>query len=188
MFDEIGKIRRSVELVQRRSESNANVFLRRRFDTFLFQIDEKHAKLTEMRDRAARLQKEKERDARKEANQGRKVKKGQEEILRALKERRVRLQDDPNVDIFDRMLNPVGSSIQWNDDQTLFFPVVFLYPEYGQTDYIEKFSENTRSARFRSLIWNVFVRSSESSINSSRCSVRHPPGTTIESINSIDWP
>ena len=87
-----------------------------------------------MRDRAARLQKEKERDARKDANQGRKVKKDQEEILRALKERRVRLQDDPNFDIFDRMHNPVGSSIQWNDagDRTLLFPVVFLYPEYGQ--------------------------------------------------------
>ncbi len=29
-------------------------------------------------------------------------------------------------------------------DQTLTFPVVFLYPEHAQTDYIKEFHENTR--------------------------------------------
>jgi len=108
-------------------------------------IDEKNSKLIEIRERSARLQKEKERDERKKSNQNRKVQKENEEILQALKERKIRIQNDPNFDIFDRSSNPVGSSIQWNDvDRTLLFPVVFLYPEFGQTDYIEKFSEQTR--------------------------------------------
>ncbi len=42
-------------------------------------------------------------------------------------------------------MNPAGSCIQLNElDQTLTFPVVFLYPEYGQTDYIKEFNENTK--------------------------------------------
>jgi hypothetical protein len=48
------------------------------------------------------------------------------------------------VNIFDRTCNPTGHCIQWNDvEQTLIFPVVFLYPEYGQTDYIQEFPETT---------------------------------------------
>ena len=62
-----------------------------------------------------------------------------------LKERHIHLQEDPSIDIFDRNINPAGSSIQLNEtDQTLQFPVVFLYPEYGQTDYIKEFHEHTR--------------------------------------------
>jgi hypothetical protein len=42
-------------------------------------------------------------------------------------------------------MNPAGSCIQLNElDQTLTFPVVFLYPEYGQTDYIKEFHENAK--------------------------------------------
>jgi hypothetical protein len=41
-------------------------------------------------------------------------------------------------------MNPNQKPIQLSEDGTsLIWPVVFLYPEYGQTDFIEAFEENS---------------------------------------------
>ncbi|CAM4853379.1 unnamed protein product [Rotaria socialis] len=104
-----------------------------------------NAQLIEMRDRSAKLQKEKERDERKQQGRERKQKSEHEKVLNAIRERNIHLQKDPSIDIFDISSNPAGSCVQLNEtDQTLTFPVVFLYPEYAQTDYVKTFHENTR--------------------------------------------
>ncbi|CAF1012765.1 unnamed protein product [Adineta steineri] len=98
-----------------------------------------------MRDRAAKLQKEKERDERKQQGQERKKKSEQDTVLNVVKSRNIHIQEDPSIDIFNISSNPAGSCIKLNEsDQTLTFPVVFLYPEYGQTDYIKEFHEDTK--------------------------------------------
>ncbi|UJR09986.1 hypothetical protein I4U23_014210 [Adineta vaga] len=102
-------------------------------------------KLIEIRDRAAKLQKEKERDDRKQQGLDRKQRNEQQKVLNAVKKHNIRLQEDPSFDIFNISSNPAGSCIQLNEEnQTLTFPVVFLYPEYGQTDYIKEFHQNTK--------------------------------------------
>lgn len=104
-----------------------------------------NSKLIEMRDRAAKLQKERERDERKQQNRDKKQRNEQEKVLRIVKQRGIHLQEDPSIDIFNISTNPAGSCVQLNEtDQTLTFPVVFLYPEYGQTDYIKEFHEHTK--------------------------------------------
>lgn len=67
-------------------------------------------------------------------------------MLDVVRQRRIHLQEDPSIDIFDISANPAGGCVKLNEsDQTLTFPVVFLYPEYAQTDYIKEFHEHTRS-------------------------------------------
>jgi len=104
-----------------------------------------NTKLIEMRDRAAKLQKEKERNERKQQGRERKQRSEHVKVLNVIKQRNIHLQEDPTIDIFNLSTNPAGSCVQLNEsDQTLTFPVVFLYPEYVQTDYIKEFHENTR--------------------------------------------
>ncbi|CAF1555423.1 unnamed protein product, partial [Didymodactylos carnosus] len=88
----------------------------------------------------AALLKEQERDERKRLVRDRKKKTEEEKILNAIKNRSIHLQTDPSIDIFDPNSSPLGSSIKLNDeDDTLIFPVVILYPEYSQTDYVKEF-------------------------------------------------
>ncbi|CAF4983073.1 unnamed protein product, partial [Rotaria sp. Silwood1] len=91
------------------------------------------------------LTKEKERDERKQQGRERKQKSEHTKVLNAIRQRNIHLEEDPTIDIFNISTNPAGSCVQLNEsDQTLTFPVVFLYPEYAQTDYIKEFHENTK--------------------------------------------
>lgn len=40
--------------------------------------------------------------------------------------------------------NATGAKVCLDEDGNLNWPVLFLYPEYGQTDFISAFQENTR--------------------------------------------
>ncbi len=40
--------------------------------------------------------------------------------------------------------HPSGERVYLEEDGSLVWPVMFLYPEYGQTDFIRGFSENHR--------------------------------------------
>jgi hypothetical protein len=40
--------------------------------------------------------------------------------------------------------HPSGAKVHVGSDEALYWPVLFVYPEYGQTDLIESFNENTR--------------------------------------------
>ena len=39
--------------------------------------------------------------------------------------------------------HPSGSKVVLNADNVLQWPVLFLYPEYGETDFIEAFDERS---------------------------------------------
>jgi hypothetical protein len=51
--------------------------------------------------------------------------------------------------MFDPSCNPQQKivSLADGDDGCLQWPVVFLYPEYGQTDFIEAYHENSTLVR-----------------------------------------
>lgn len=40
--------------------------------------------------------------------------------------------------------NTSGARVHVNDDGSLQWPVLFIYPEHSQTDFIEAFHENSR--------------------------------------------
>lgn len=40
--------------------------------------------------------------------------------------------------------HPSGGHVHLNESGQLVWPVLFVYPEYGQTDFIEAFNENDR--------------------------------------------
>lgn len=118
-------------------------------------VDKNHQKLAEIRDVAPKRQKEKERDERKQRNREQKTKSEEDKVIQALKERKIRIQNDPSCDIFDRNAIPTGTTIQWNEqEQFLTFPVVFLYPEFGQADYVKEFHQNTKIVEELSVIFN----------------------------------
>ena len=37
--------------------------------------------------------------------------------------------------------HPSGGAVKLNKDRTLSWPVMFLYPEFGQSDYVKAFHE-----------------------------------------------
>ncbi len=46
--------------------------------------------------------------------------------------------------LIENPMNPNQKPIQLAENgNNLIWPVVFLYPEYGQTDFIEAFDENS---------------------------------------------
>ena len=48
--------------------------------------------------------------------------------------------------------NPIEKTVRISEDGAdLLWPVVFLYPEYGQTDFVESFNENTKLLLFKTL-------------------------------------
>ena len=38
--------------------------------------------------------------------------------------------------------HPSGARVRLDDSGTLYWPVLFMYPEYAQTDFIQSFCEN----------------------------------------------
>uniref|UniRef100_A0A8B9IPY0 Tetratricopeptide repeat domain 4 n=1 Tax=Anser cygnoides TaxID=8845 RepID=A0A8B9IPY0_ANSCY len=120
-------------------------------------IDSKEKKLVEMRAKADKLKRAEERDARK-AKVMEKKEQGQKEILlAAIKERNIKLVLEPSNDeeeISDGLAeisldgfhsdNATGAKVHLDADGNLNWPVLFLYPEHEQTDFIEAFHENSR--------------------------------------------
>ncbi len=44
-------------------------------------------------------------------------------------------------------MNPLSKTVELTEDQLgLKWPVVFLYPEFGQTDFVESFDESSTYA------------------------------------------
>ncbi|XP_027318229.1 tetratricopeptide repeat protein 4 [Anas platyrhynchos] len=120
-------------------------------------IDSKEKKLVEMRAKADKLKRAAERDARK-AKVIEKKEQGQKEtLLAAIKERNIKLVLEPSneeEDISDGLAeisldgfhshNATGAKVHLDADGNLNWPVLFLYPEHEQTDFIEAFHENSR--------------------------------------------
>ncbi|XP_032048693.1 tetratricopeptide repeat protein 4 [Aythya fuligula] len=120
-------------------------------------IDSKEKKLVEMRAKADKLKRAAERDARK-AKVIEKKEQGQKEtLLAAIKERNIKLVFEPSneeEEISDGLAeisldgfhsdNATGAKVHLDADGNLNWPVLFLYPEHEQTDFIEAFHENSR--------------------------------------------
>ncbi|XP_009991901.1 PREDICTED: tetratricopeptide repeat protein 4 [Chaetura pelagica] len=121
------------------------------------QIDSKEKKLLELRAKADKLKRAEERDARKAKAMERKEQRQKEVLLAAIKERNIKLVLEPSneeEEISDGLAeisldgfhsdSAMGAKVHLDADGNLNWPVLFLYPEHEQTDFIAAFHENSR--------------------------------------------
>lgn len=82
-----------------------------------------------------KLRNEKKRQEEEEAER--------KEIISAIKKRGIKLADD---EVPFRSIHPAseGINVVLTENGTLTWPVIFMYPEYGQTDFIQAFNEEDK--------------------------------------------
>ncbi|XP_053776386.1 tetratricopeptide repeat protein 4 [Desmodus rotundus] len=121
------------------------------------QIDAKEKTLLEVRAKADKLKRTEERDMRKAKLKEKKEQNTNEALLQAIKARKVNLvpeaageEDDSSsagpcklLDMLN-IKNPYGARPSVDDQGRLSWPVLFLYPEYAQSDFISAFHEDSR--------------------------------------------
>ena len=100
---------------------------------------ENNNKLVDLAKKAEVELKKLQRDKRKEEANKKKILQIQEQIMNAVKQRGIKFRGS----IFES-IHPAadGHHVHLNENGNLIWPVIFLYPEYGQTDFIESFNEN----------------------------------------------
>ncbi|CAK6441111.1 unnamed protein product [Pipistrellus nathusii] len=121
------------------------------------QIDAKEKKLLEMRIKADRLKRTQQRDIRKAKLKEKKEQNQNEALLQAIKARNIKLvseaaseDEDSASEGLSALLdglsleNPYGTRLSIDDQGRLSWPVLFLYPEYAQSDFISAFHEDSR--------------------------------------------
>ena len=65
--------------------------------------------------------------------------------------------------------HPAGARVHLSPDGVLVWPVMLLYPEYGQSDYIEAFKETDRFTAYITLYTTCVYRQSVLSVRQTRC-------------------
>ncbi|XP_045403897.1 tetratricopeptide repeat protein 4 isoform X2 [Lemur catta] len=121
------------------------------------QIDAKEKKLLEVRAKADKLKRTEQRDVRKAKLKEKKEQNQNEALLQAVKARNIRLsqaacedEDSASEGLAELFLdglsseNPYGARLSLDDQGRLSWPVLFLYPEYAQSDFISAFHEDSR--------------------------------------------
>lgn len=122
------------------------------------QIDAKEKKLLELRAKADKLKRTQQRDLRKAKLKEQKEQNQNEALLEAVKARNIRLvsdavnQDEDSApagggELFLHGLssdNICGARLSLDDQGRLSWPVLLLYPEYAQSDFISAFHEDSR--------------------------------------------
>lgn len=121
------------------------------------QIDAKEKKLLEMRIKADRLKRTQQRDIRKAKLKEKKEQNQNEALLQAIKARNIKLvseaaseDEDSASEGLSALLdglsfeNPYGTRLSIDDQGRLSWPVLFLYPEYAQSDFVSAFHEDSR--------------------------------------------
>lgn len=122
------------------------------------QIDAKEKKLLEVRAKADKLKRTEQRDARKAQLKENKERSQNKALLQAVKARNIRfisevagededsVSDSPREIFLDGLSseNPYGARLSLDDQGKLSWPVLFLYPEYAQSDFISAFHEDSR--------------------------------------------
>ncbi|XP_012605129.2 tetratricopeptide repeat protein 4 [Microcebus murinus] len=121
------------------------------------QIDAKEKKLLEVRAKADKLKRTEQRDVRKAKVKEKKEQNQIEALLQAVKARNIRLsqaacedEDSASEGLAELFLdglsseNPYGARLSLDDQGRLSWPVLFLYPEYAQSDFISAFHEDSR--------------------------------------------
>ncbi|XP_023558463.1 tetratricopeptide repeat protein 4 isoform X2 [Octodon degus] len=120
-------------------------------------IDAKEKKLLEVRVKADKLKRTEQRDVRKARLKEKKQQNQNEALLQAIKDRSIRLMSEAagedggaaseGGEVFLDGLsfeNPYGARLSLDDQGRLSWPVLFLYPEYAQSDFISAFHEDSR--------------------------------------------
>ncbi|KAM3838832.1 tetratricopeptide repeat protein 4 isoform 2-T2 [Vipera latastei] len=120
-------------------------------------LDPQEKKLLEIRTKADRLKHTEERDLRKAKFQEKKEQCQKEALLKAIKDRNIKLSPVPSADemAISKDLGEMsldgfssesgtGAKVCLEDSGSLTWPVFFLYPEHGQTDFISAFHEESR--------------------------------------------
>ncbi|KAM5266321.1 tetratricopeptide repeat protein 4 isoform 2-T2 [Hipposideros larvatus] len=123
------------------------------------QINAKEKKLLELRAKADKLKRTEQRDIRKAKLKEKKERNQNEALLQAIKARNIRLvseaagEDEDSAsggrgELLDGLSldNFCGSRLSVDDQGRLSWPVLFLYPEYAQSDFISAFHEDSRSS------------------------------------------
>ncbi|XP_004607168.2 tetratricopeptide repeat protein 4 isoform X2 [Sorex araneus] len=122
------------------------------------QIDPTEKKLLEVRVKADKLKRTQQRDMRKAKVNEKKEQSKNEALLQAVQARGIRLaaaaageeedsdSEGPGELCLDGLSseNPCGARLSMDEQGRLSWPVLFLYPEYGQSDFISAFHEDSR--------------------------------------------
>ncbi|XP_037683060.1 tetratricopeptide repeat protein 4 isoform X2 [Choloepus didactylus] len=122
------------------------------------QIDAKEKKLLDTRAKADKLKRTQQRDIRKAKLKEKKEQNQNEALLQAIKARNIKLvsevagedEDSASEGLGELFLvglsseNPCGARVSLDDQGRLSWPVLFLYPEYTQSDFISAFHEDSR--------------------------------------------
>ncbi|KAH0618584.1 hypothetical protein JD844_017935 [Phrynosoma platyrhinos] len=119
--------------------------------------DPKEKKLLETRAKADRLKRTEERDFRKAKLQEKREQSQKQALLQAIKDRNIKLslassEDSTEISagLAEMSLNglssesALGANVCLQEDGSLTWPVLFLYPEHGQSDFISTFHEESR--------------------------------------------
>ncbi|XP_067846158.1 tetratricopeptide repeat protein 4 [Heptranchias perlo] len=137
------------------------------------QVEPKEKQLIELRAKADKQKRVEERNLRKEKLKEKKERVQTEALLNAIKERKIKLfqpqelssqnSDDEEDDrvlkalLFDGINSENGIVVHLDENGNLNWPVLFLYPEYEQMDFISAFHENTRFIDHLSVIFGENV-------------------------------
>lgn len=122
------------------------------------QIDATEKKLLDLRAKADKLKRTEQRDVRKAKLKEKKQQDQNEALLQAIKARNIRLvaeaagedEDSASEGLSELVLhglgseNPCGARLGVDDQGRLSWPVLFLYPEYAQSDLVSAFHEDSR--------------------------------------------
>ncbi|GFR95480.1 tetratricopeptide repeat protein 4 [Elysia marginata] len=113
-------------------------------------IDPENKLILDLRVRADKRKREQERDERKQALQERKEEAEERKLLQAIQSRGIRVSSvkvskdsklDPLLLTAMECHNPTGAKVHQDADGILHWPVLFLYPEFAETDFIHAFCE-----------------------------------------------
>jgi len=122
-------------------------------------------KIIELRSKADKLLREQERDKRREMAKHRKTTAEEEKLVNAIQERGITLAGlSTHAPASNSQLlvlqsiesnHPSGAKVTLSDDGSLQWPVMFLYPEYAESDFINAFNENSTFADHLSLMFGA---------------------------------
>ncbi|XP_075038212.1 tetratricopeptide repeat protein 4 [Mixophyes fleayi] len=111
-------------------------------------------KLLETRTKADKLHRAAERDVRKMRQAEKKNQAEKDALLRAIQDRGIKLLDERSeeeeetsggsLDGISSSENVTGAHVRLDEGGRLTWPVLFLYPEHSQTDFISAFQEDSR--------------------------------------------
>jgi len=109
------------------------------------QLSPTDEKMKNIRVKANKLMREQESTKRRALAAERKKGREQEQILAAVQKRAIVLSGCGQLsDLFSlKSHHPSGAAVSLTSDGTLTWPVMLLYPEYGETDFIEAFCESS---------------------------------------------